>query len=118
MPCSTRPVTTVPRPVMEKTSSTLREKGLSSARSGAGMCLSHASISAITASLPILSSLPCRKNGGESNASMVKGRSEGCMRVPHAFVSAVTAPLPNLSSSPRKTKPPRSRVCSASYKLR
>ena len=36
-PCSTRPVTTVPRPEIENTSSTGIKNGLSSARSGIGM---------------------------------------------------------------------------------
>ena len=37
MPCSMRPVATVPRPVIEKTSSTGIRNGLSSGRSGSGM---------------------------------------------------------------------------------
>jgi len=37
MPCSTRPVATVPRPVIEKTSSTGIRNGLSSSRVGSGM---------------------------------------------------------------------------------
>ena len=37
MPCSTRPVATVPRPVIEKTSSTGIRNGLSRSRSGSGM---------------------------------------------------------------------------------
>ena len=37
MPCSTLPVTTVPRPVMDMTSSMGMRKGLSMWRSGSGM---------------------------------------------------------------------------------
>ena len=37
MPCSMRPVATVPRPVIEKTSSTGIRNGLSRSRSGSGM---------------------------------------------------------------------------------
>ena len=37
IPCSTRPVTTVPRPVIENTSSIGIRKSLSSARSGSGI---------------------------------------------------------------------------------
>ena len=47
MPCSMRPVATVPRPVIEKTSSTGMRKGLSSARSGSGMYVSSASASSM-----------------------------------------------------------------------
>jgi hypothetical protein len=36
-PCSMRPVATVPRPVIEKTSSTGSRNGRSSGRSGCGM---------------------------------------------------------------------------------
>ena len=36
-PCSTRPVTTVPRPVIEKTSSMGIRNGLSVSRTGSGM---------------------------------------------------------------------------------
>jgi hypothetical protein len=36
-PCSIRPVATVPRPVIEKTSSTGIRNGLSRSRSGSGM---------------------------------------------------------------------------------
>jgi hypothetical protein len=36
-PCSTRPVATVPRPVIEKTPSIGIKKGLSSSRTGSGM---------------------------------------------------------------------------------
>jgi hypothetical protein len=45
IPCSTRPVTTVPRPVIENTSSIGIRNGLSSARTGSGMNASSASIS-------------------------------------------------------------------------
>ena len=45
IPCSIRPVTTVPRPVIENTSSIGIRKGLSSARSGSGIVESSASIS-------------------------------------------------------------------------
>ena len=45
MPRSTRPVATVPRPVIENTSSTGIRNGLSDARSGVGMYESTASIS-------------------------------------------------------------------------
>ena len=44
-PCSTRPVTTVPRPVIENTSSTGIRNGLSSTRTGSGIDASSASIS-------------------------------------------------------------------------
>ncbi len=44
-PLSIRPVPTVPRPVIEKTSSTGIKKGLSTSRSGSGIKLSQASIS-------------------------------------------------------------------------
>ena len=44
-PCSIRPVTTVPRPVIENTSSIGIRNGLSSARSGCGIVASSASIS-------------------------------------------------------------------------
>ena len=37
IPCSTRPVATVPRPVIEKMSSIGIRKGLSSSRTGSGM---------------------------------------------------------------------------------
>ena len=37
MPCSTLPVTTVPRPVMDMTSSIDIRKGFSTSRSGSGM---------------------------------------------------------------------------------
>ena len=43
-PRSTRPVTTVPRPEIEKTSSTAIRNGLSIARSGIGMYESIASV--------------------------------------------------------------------------
>src|SRR4030095_15191077 len=45
IPCSTRPVTTVPRPVIENTSSIGIRNGRSSARFGSGMNESSASIS-------------------------------------------------------------------------
>ena len=45
MPCSTRPVHTVPRPEMENTSSTASRKGLSVSRSGVGMYSSTVSMS-------------------------------------------------------------------------
>jgi len=45
IPCSMRPVTTVPRPVIENTSSMGIRKLLSSARSGCGIEASSASIS-------------------------------------------------------------------------
>ena len=51
MPCSMRPVTTVPRPMMLNTSSTDMEKGLSSARWGSGMYASTESMSFRIASL-------------------------------------------------------------------
>jgi hypothetical protein len=37
LPCSTRPVTTVPRPVIVKTSSIGIRNGLSASRTGSGM---------------------------------------------------------------------------------
>ena len=37
IPCSTRPVATVPRPVIEKTSSMGMRNGLSRSRTGSGM---------------------------------------------------------------------------------
>ena len=43
-PCSTRPVTTVPRPEIENTSSIGIRNGLSSARFGSGIHVSNASI--------------------------------------------------------------------------
>jgi hypothetical protein len=58
LPVSILPVTTVPRPEIEKVSSTGIKNGLSKSRSGVGIALSTASINANTASLPILSSLP------------------------------------------------------------
>ena len=51
MPCSTLPVTTVPRPVMDMTSSTGIRKGLSTSRSGSGMYESTASMSSTIFSL-------------------------------------------------------------------
>ena len=47
MPRSMRPVTTVPRPVIVKTSSTGMRNGLSISRSGVGMQSSTASISSM-----------------------------------------------------------------------
>ena len=47
-PCSTLPVTTVPRPVIENTSSIGIKNGLSMSRVGSGTKLSTASISSIT----------------------------------------------------------------------
>jgi hypothetical protein len=58
MPCSTRPVTTVPRPEIENTSSTGIRNGLSSGRSGVGMYSSTAAISSRILSLPMASSRP------------------------------------------------------------
>mmetsp|Transcript_5289 Transcript_5289/g.10965 ORF Transcript_5289/g.10965 Transcript_5289/m.10965 type:complete len:215 (+) Transcript_5289:609-1253(+) len=57
-PVSIRPVTTVPRPEIEKVSSTGRRKGLSRSRSGWGMKVSTLRMSSRTASLPIGSSRP------------------------------------------------------------
>ena len=48
MPCSTRPVTTVPRPVIENTSSMAIMNGLSMSRSGSGMYSSTAAINSNT----------------------------------------------------------------------
>jgi hypothetical protein len=48
MPRSTRPVTTVPRPVIVKTSSTGIRNGLSVSRTGSGIDSSTASISSST----------------------------------------------------------------------
>ena len=53
MPCSMRPVTTVPRPMMLNTSSTDMEKGLSSALWGSGMYSSTESMSFKIASLQL-----------------------------------------------------------------
>ena len=47
MPCSTLPVTTVPRPVMVNTSSMGMRKGLSMSRSGSGTKVSTASMSSM-----------------------------------------------------------------------
>ena len=47
MPCSTLPVTTVPRPVIVNTSSIGIKNGLSSSRTGSGMNVSAASISSM-----------------------------------------------------------------------
>ena len=47
LPRSTRPVTTVPRPVMVNTSSMGMRKGLSMSRSGVGMYSSTASMSSL-----------------------------------------------------------------------
>ncbi len=47
-----RPVATVPRPVIEKTSSTDIRKGLSTSRVGSGISLSMASISALMEATP------------------------------------------------------------------
>ena len=58
MPRSTRPVTTVPRPEIENTSSIGIRNGLSIGRSGVGMYLSTASISARTEFSPISGLLP------------------------------------------------------------
>uniref|UniRef100_A0A0A9CMJ9 Uncharacterized protein n=2 Tax=Arundo donax TaxID=35708 RepID=A0A0A9CMJ9_ARUDO len=60
VPCSTRPVTTVPRPWIEKTSSIGIKKGLSSCLTGSGMYSSTASISFIIAFFPISSLVPCK----------------------------------------------------------
>ena len=57
MPRSMRPVMTVPRPVIVKTSSTGMRNGFSVSRSGVGMCSSTASISSMIDS-PHFSS-PC-----------------------------------------------------------
>ncbi len=48
MPCSTRPVTTVPRPVMVNTSSIAIRNGLSVSRTGSGMYSSTAAINSLT----------------------------------------------------------------------
>ena len=53
MPCSIRPVTTVPRPEIENTSSTGIRNGLSRTRTGCGMNVSIASISALSEFTPI-----------------------------------------------------------------
>mmetsp|Transcript_519 Transcript_519/g.1120 ORF Transcript_519/g.1120 Transcript_519/m.1120 type:complete len:214 (+) Transcript_519:364-1005(+) len=58
IPCSTRPVTTVPRPAMEKVSSMLIKKSLSRMRSGSGMFSSTVSISSKTRSRPISGLFP------------------------------------------------------------
>src|SRR3972149_5549366 len=47
-PCSTRPVTTVPRPVIENTSSIGIWNGLSTSRDGSGIYESTASINSLT----------------------------------------------------------------------
>ena len=47
MPCSMRPVATVPRPVIEKTSSTGMRNGLSRSRTGSGMYWSSVSASSM-----------------------------------------------------------------------
>ena len=57
-PRSTRPVTTVPRPEIENTSSIGIRKGWSTARSGVGMYSSTAAISARIESSPISLSRP------------------------------------------------------------
>ena len=51
-PCSMRPVTTVPRPAIEKTSSMGIKKGLSKSRVGSGMFSSTAAMSSNTRSRP------------------------------------------------------------------
>ena len=48
IPCSTLPVTTVPRPVIVNTSSIGIKNGLSKSRCGSGMNVSAASINSIT----------------------------------------------------------------------
>ena len=48
LPRSIRPVTTVPRPVIENTSSTGIRNGLSTSRTGSGMVSSQAVISSTT----------------------------------------------------------------------
>ena len=50
MPRSTRPVTTVPRPVIVKTSSIGIRNGFSVSRSGCGIAVSTASISSMSVS--------------------------------------------------------------------
>ena len=50
MPRSMRPVTTVPRPVIVKTSSTGMRNGLSISRSGSGIAVSTASMSSMSLS--------------------------------------------------------------------
>mmetsp|Transcript_21051 Transcript_21051/g.29273 ORF Transcript_21051/g.29273 Transcript_21051/m.29273 type:complete len:225 (+) Transcript_21051:441-1115(+) len=57
-PCSTRPVTTVPRPEIEKTSSTGIKKGLSKSRTGSGTVSSTVCINSKIASRPRVVSLP------------------------------------------------------------
>ena len=54
LPRSTRPVTTVPRPEIEKISSIGMANGLSISRVGSGMFLSTASINSIDRLLPLL----------------------------------------------------------------
>ena len=57
IPCSTLPVTTVPLPEIEKTSSTGIKKGLSNSLVGAGIYSSTLAINSIIDFLPISSSL-------------------------------------------------------------
>ena len=57
VPRSTRPVATVPRPLIENTSSTDISSGLSSSRTGSGMKVSRANMRASTDSEPGLSVL-------------------------------------------------------------
>ena len=58
MPRSMRPVTTVPRPEIENTSSTGIRNGLSISRFGTGMYLSISSTSLITAFTPMSEASP------------------------------------------------------------
>ena len=67
-PCSTLPVTTVPRPVIENTSSIGIRNGLSRSRVGSGTKLSTASIS---------SSTPSAASGSPSSALSAETRTIG-----------------------------------------
>ena len=71
MPCSMRPVATVPRPVIEKTSSTGSRNGLSRSRSGCGMYESSCSPSSMILCLVLLVALERLQRGADDERDVV-----------------------------------------------
>ncbi|KAK2574591.1 hypothetical protein P5673_000780 [Acropora cervicornis] len=72
-PLSTLPVTTVPRPAMEKTSSIGRRNGLSRSLAGVGIYSSTDSKSLMIESRPISGFLPSKAQRAEPTMMVCKG---------------------------------------------
>ena len=89
MPCSTRPVTTVPRPVMVNTSSMGIMNGLSMSRSGSGMNSSTASISSRTWSGRVRVALQRLERRHPDHRGVIAGELVLAEQLPHLQLDQV-----------------------------